>query len=236
MFPQNLRVVCLGLALGRTIKCKSVWKLTWECTVKQVFLLTSLHHLKGLRKSQSLTQESQEVNQGFSSVVQSCPTLCNPMNCSMQGFPVHHQPPELAQTHVHPVGDAMIKEQQILNQKTFSKNQSTTCRTTEELEEWKRRQATCTCEKKKSRVQANSMLRIASSWPNSEKAKAAQLWNQLLKAKDNLRKSVTWQRLLIQSLIHIFPLYFYHTDDYSAHIFIPRVNVFDILFLMEVFW
>ena len=87
------------------------------------------------QESQSLTQESQEVNQGFSSVVQSCPTLCNPMNCSMQGFPVHQQPPELAQTHVHPVGDAMIKEQQILNQKTFSKNQSTTRRTTEELEE-----------------------------------------------------------------------------------------------------
>ena len=87
-----------------------------------------------------------------------------------------------------------------------------------------------TCKKKKSRVQANSMLRIASSWPNSEKAQAVQLWNQLLKAKDNLKKSVTWQRLLIQSLIHIFPLYLYHTDDYSAHIFIPRVNVFDIFF------
>ena len=66
------------------------------------------------RKSQSLTQESKEVNQGFSSVAQSCPTLCNPMDCSMQGFPVHHQPPELAQSHVHPVGDAVIKEQQIV--------------------------------------------------------------------------------------------------------------------------
>ena len=35
-----------------------------------------------------------------SSVAQSCPTLCNPMDCSMPGFPVHHQLPELAQTHV----------------------------------------------------------------------------------------------------------------------------------------
>ena len=34
----------------------------------------------------------------FSSVVQWCPTLCNPMNCSMPDFPVHHQLPELAQT------------------------------------------------------------------------------------------------------------------------------------------
>ena len=37
----------------------------------------------------------------FSSVTQSCPTLCNPMNCSMPGLLVHHQLPELAQTHVH---------------------------------------------------------------------------------------------------------------------------------------
>ena len=43
----------------------------------------------------------------FSSVAQSCPTLCNPMNCSMPGLPVHHQLPEFTQTHVHWVGDAI---------------------------------------------------------------------------------------------------------------------------------
>ena len=43
----------------------------------------------------------------FSSVTQSCPTLCNPMNCSTPGLPVHHQLPELTQTHVHQVGDAI---------------------------------------------------------------------------------------------------------------------------------
>ena len=37
----------------------------------------------------------------FSSVAQSCPTLFNPMDCSMPGLPVHHQFPELTQTHVH---------------------------------------------------------------------------------------------------------------------------------------
>ena len=37
----------------------------------------------------------------FSSVAQSCPTLCDPMNCSMPGLPVHHQLPEFTQTHVH---------------------------------------------------------------------------------------------------------------------------------------
>ena len=40
----------------------------------------------------------------FSSVTLSCPTLCNPMDCSTPGFPVHHQLPELTQTHVHRVG------------------------------------------------------------------------------------------------------------------------------------
>ena len=43
----------------------------------------------------------------FSSVTQSCLTLCNPMDCSRAGFPVHHQLPELAQTHVHRVTDAI---------------------------------------------------------------------------------------------------------------------------------
>ena len=43
----------------------------------------------------------------FSSVTQSCLTLCEPMDCSTPGFPVHHQHPELPQTHVHRVGDAI---------------------------------------------------------------------------------------------------------------------------------
>ena len=43
----------------------------------------------------------------FISVVQSCPTLCNPINCSTPGLPVHHHLPEFTQTHVHRVGDAI---------------------------------------------------------------------------------------------------------------------------------
>ena len=43
----------------------------------------------------------------FSSVAQSCPTLCKPMNRSTPGLPVHHQPPEFTQTHVHQVSDAI---------------------------------------------------------------------------------------------------------------------------------
>ena len=43
----------------------------------------------------------------ISSVTQLYLTLCNPMDCSTPGLPVHHQLPELAQTHVHRVGDAI---------------------------------------------------------------------------------------------------------------------------------
>ena len=43
----------------------------------------------------------------FGSVAQSCPTLCNPMNRSMPGLPVHHQLPEFTQIHVHQLGDAI---------------------------------------------------------------------------------------------------------------------------------
>ena len=43
----------------------------------------------------------------FSSVAQSCPSLCNLKDCSTPGLPVHHQRPELAQTHIHGAGDAL---------------------------------------------------------------------------------------------------------------------------------
>ena len=43
----------------------------------------------------------------FSSVAQSCPTLCDTMNCSTPGLPVHHHLPEFTQTHIHLVGDAI---------------------------------------------------------------------------------------------------------------------------------
>ena len=43
---------------------------------------------------------------GINSVSQLCLTLCDPMDCSMIGFPVHHQLPEFAQTQVHQISDA----------------------------------------------------------------------------------------------------------------------------------
>ena len=70
---------------------------TWWAAVYGV--AQSGTRLKWLSSSSSSLQ--------FSSVPQSCLTLCDPMDCSMPGFPVHHQLPELTHTHVHRVSDAI---------------------------------------------------------------------------------------------------------------------------------
>ena len=54
-----------------------------------------------------LSNNSPLISVQFSSVAQSCPTLCNPMNHSTPGLPVHHQLPEFTQTHVSWVSDAI---------------------------------------------------------------------------------------------------------------------------------
>ena len=51
----------------------------------------------------------------FSSVAQSCPTLCNPVNRSIPGLLVHHQLQEFTQTHVHRVGDAIQPSHPLLS-------------------------------------------------------------------------------------------------------------------------
>ena len=51
----------------------------------------------------------------FISVAQLCPTLCDPMDCSTPGLPVHHQLPELTQTYVHGAGDAIQPSHPLLS-------------------------------------------------------------------------------------------------------------------------
>ena len=53
------------------------------------------------------TNELKSCSVQFRSVAQLCPTLCDPMNHSTPGLPVHHQLLEFTQTHVHRVGDAI---------------------------------------------------------------------------------------------------------------------------------
>ena len=64
---------------------------------------------------QILYQLSQSAACHFSSVAQLCLTLCDPMDCSTPGFPVHHQLLELTQTHVHRVGDAIQPSHPLLS-------------------------------------------------------------------------------------------------------------------------
>ena len=61
----------------------------------------------------------------FGLLGQSCPTLCNSMDCSMPGFPVNHQLPEFAQSHVHLVGDTIQPSHPVssLSPPTFSLSQ-----------------------------------------------------------------------------------------------------------------
>ena len=60
----------------------------------------------------------------FSSVAQSCLTPYDPMNCSTQGLPVHHQLPEFTQIHVHRVGDAIQPSHPLSSPSTPAPNPS----------------------------------------------------------------------------------------------------------------
>ena len=66
---------------------------------------------------QSNTQENKMWSSSvqFSSVAQSCLTLCDPMNRSMPGLSVHHQLPEFTQTHIHRVSDAIQSSHPLLS-------------------------------------------------------------------------------------------------------------------------
>ena len=71
----------------------------------QIGLIEQPSRKVGKRSKQTFLQRRHSVQ--FSSVTQSCPTLCDPMNCSTPGLPVLHQLPEFTQTHIHGVGDAI---------------------------------------------------------------------------------------------------------------------------------
>ena len=79
------------------------------CTFASSFFKATLTHMKVICKIFNNPQ-GKVTNCGsvqFSSVAQSCLTLCDPMDYSTPGLPVHHQLPAFTQTHVHRVGDAI---------------------------------------------------------------------------------------------------------------------------------
>ena len=104
--------VCAALGV-QSLNLRTAWRRDWLPT--PVFLPGELHGqgslagyslwgCKELDMTEGLTLS--HCNTQFSSVAQSCLTLCDPMDCTAPGFPIHHQLPELTQTHVHWVGDA----------------------------------------------------------------------------------------------------------------------------------
>ena len=92
---------------------KTTWPASWEICmqVKKQQLEPDMEQQtgsgKGVRQVCILSPCLFNLYTEFSSVTQSCPTLCNPMDCSMPGLPVYHQLPEFTQTHVDWVGDAI---------------------------------------------------------------------------------------------------------------------------------
>ena len=82
------------------------WAICNYCLTTWNYHLKSIH-LKKIKENQFVDLYKKTLSVQFSSVAQSCPTLCDPMDCSTPGLPVHHQLPESTQTHVYRVGDAI---------------------------------------------------------------------------------------------------------------------------------
>ena len=72
---------------------------TWQSKDVFDYTINSSNYILVKKRGHILTQ--------FSSITQSCPALCSPTDCSTPDLPVHHQLPEVTQTHVHRVGDAI---------------------------------------------------------------------------------------------------------------------------------
>ena len=92
-------------------KDKVLWKIVWRFLIKLniISVQFSPSAMSNSLRPHGLQHASPpwRIKHQFSSVTQSCPTLCDPMNRSTPGLPVHHQLPEFTQTHVHRVSDAI---------------------------------------------------------------------------------------------------------------------------------
>ena len=105
---------CIGEGNGSPLQCSCLENPrdggTWRAAVYGV--AQSRTRLKQLSSGSS---SNRHYSVQFSSVSQSCLTLCNHMDCSTPGFPVHHQLPEFAQTYVHQVSDAIQPSHPLLS-------------------------------------------------------------------------------------------------------------------------
>ena len=103
VFSDHLQLDMLGLLSQKSLN--NGQHPGYNMNALQSLLWTSTCYLWALvwpsQKPTQRTSSFSTLSQSVSSVAQSCPTLCDPMNCSMPGFPVHHQLPEFTKIHVH---------------------------------------------------------------------------------------------------------------------------------------
>ena len=110
MTPLSFSLSCIGEENGNPLQCSCLenpkeggawWAAIYGVTQNR----TRLKQHSSSSSSSSSLYENRSVQ--FSSVSQSCPTLCDPMNRSMPGLPIHHHLLEFTQTHIHRVHDAI---------------------------------------------------------------------------------------------------------------------------------
>ena len=103
----KMNFLLLALTFKVTLFVKKVENLS--ASLLSVAETTAYNLYKSLYKGAQFNRETEKpfLKFQFSSVAQSCPTLCDPMNRSTPGLLVHHQLPEFTQTHVHQVSDAI---------------------------------------------------------------------------------------------------------------------------------
>ena len=109
-------VLDLGFPACGTVRSKCMFKLPglgYFCFSKEPVLNPCVSTLYAWMITVNIPLVFSSVQ--FSSVAQSCLTLCDPMNRSTPGLPMHHQLPEFTQTHVHRVGDAIQPSNPLLS-------------------------------------------------------------------------------------------------------------------------
>ena len=115
LFPSNLKKCRMVFSLSYLLLNTAWTALPFACLCQLLFcaFVTLLSHcvnwlLLGHALLSAVHRDTWPcASVQFSSVAQSCPTLCDPMNHSTPGLPVQHQLPEFTQTHIHWVGDAI---------------------------------------------------------------------------------------------------------------------------------
>ena len=112
MFP-NLLQNALLLQKNEELGFSNAWLM--KALNSSIFLTHSGPWERSTCQTPGFGQCAKSLDLQFNSVAQSYPTLCDPINCSMPGLPVHHQLLEFTQTHVHQVCDVIQPSHPLLS-------------------------------------------------------------------------------------------------------------------------